>query len=410
MKLSAKKQNTLKGSVKMSAAKRPKLRYGKNFLAAGTAFALAPLMILSLRAAVPDAENAMITAAAASARLSAGNVFEAENPSEALSVTEDKPPEALPEKPAYLNFDESVMLSHGELIIPSGENEELIVPEEHDVGAEPYPKTLESRDGVIKAMTYGFYSGTDYVNLDGGGQVRNCSDIAGETLLEESRRGYDFTVTADGTPQILIMHTHETESYEPYARDFYDSSFTSRTTDDEKNMAAVGDAIAAELEKSGIGVIHDVTKHDYPSYNGSYDRSRETVQAILEENPTIKVVLDIHRDAIEREDGTRIAPTAEINGKNAAQVMIISCCDDGSGRLPHYMSNFRFASALQQQLESDFSGLTRPVLFDDRFYNQDLTAGSLLIEVGGHANSIDEAVYSGELIGKSLSNLFLHNE
>ena len=405
------KQNTLKGSVKMSASKRPKLRYGKKFLAAGTVFALAPLMILSLRAAVPDAENAMITAAAAAARLSAGNVFEAEiKPSEALSEAEDKPPEALPEKPAYLNFDESVMLSRGELIIPSGENEELIVPEEHDVGAEPYPKTLESRDGVIKAMTYGFYSGTDYVNLDGGGQVRNCSDIAGETLLDESRRGYDVTVTADGTPQILIMHTHETESYEPYTRDFYDSSFTSRTTDDEKNMAAVGDAIAAELEKSGIGVIHDVTKHDYPSYNGSYDRSRETVQAILEENPTIKVVLDIHRDAIEREDGTRIAPTAEINGKNAAQVMIISCCDDGSGRLPHYMSNFRFASALQQQLESDFEGLTRPVLFDDRFYNQDLTAGSLLIEVGGHANSIDEAVYSGKLIGKSLSNLFLHNE
>ncbi len=331
-------------------------------------------------------------------------------PSEALSEAEDKPPEALPEKSAYLNFDESVMLSRGELIIPSGENEELIVPEEHDVGAEPYPKTLESHDGVIKAMTYGFYSGTDYVNLDGGGQVRNCSDIDSKTLLDESRKGYDFTVTADGTPQVLIMHTHETESYEPYTRDFYDSSFTSRTTDDEKNMAAVGDAIAAELEKSGIGVIHDVTKHDYPSYNGSYDRSRETVQAILEENPTIKVVLDIHRDAIEREDGTRIAPTAEINGKNAAQVMIISCCDDGSGRLPHYMSNFRFASALQQQLESDFEGLTRPVLFDDRFYNQDLTAGSLLIEVGGHANSIDEAVYSGELIGKSLSNLFLHNE
>ena len=97
--------------VKMSTAKRPKFRYGKNFLAAGTAFALAPLMILSLRAAVPDAENAMIAAAAASARLSAGNVFEAEiKPSEALSEAEDKPPEASSEKPAYLNFDESVML------------------------------------------------------------------------------------------------------------------------------------------------------------------------------------------------------------------------------------------------------------------------------------------------------------
>lgn len=391
--------------VKMSV-RRTRFRYGKSFLAAGTAFALAPLMILSLRAAVPDAEEAMIAAAAASAKLSAGNVFEAK---ENITAEPTETTQSTGDKQAYISFDESVMLSRGELIIPSGENEEVVVPKEHDVGAEPYPQTLESRDGVIKAMTYGFYSGSGYVDLDGGGQIRNCSDIPNETLLAESRKGYDFTVTADGTPQILIMHTHETESYEPYSRDFYDRSFTSRTTDDEKNMAAVGDAIAAELERNGIGVIHDVTKHDYPSYNGSYDRSRETVQAILEENPTIKAVLDIHRDAIEREDGTRIAPVADINGRNAAQIMIISCFDDGSGRLPHYMSNFRFAAALQQQLESDFGGLTRPVLFDDRFYNQDLTAGSLLIEVGGHANSIDEAIYSGELIGKSLSSLFLHN-
>ncbi|MGN0604128.1 MAG: stage II sporulation protein P [Oscillospiraceae bacterium] len=394
----------------MSVSRKSKLRFGMNILAAGTALALAPLMILSLCSAAPSAEEAILVAAAASARLSAGNVFEpsekisAEASCETSSEGADKP-----ELPAYIMLDESVMLSRGELIIPSGENEDIVVPKEHDVGAEPYPEMLEAHDGVIKAMTYGFYNGDGYVNLGGGGQVRNCSGVPNETLLEESRKAYDFTVEADGSPQVLIMHTHETESYEPYTRDFYDSSFTSRTTDDEKNMAAVGDAIAAELEKNGIGVIHDVTKHDYPSYNGSYDRSRKTVQAILEENPTIKAVLDIHRDAIEREDGTRIAPTVTIDGKNAAQVMIISCCDDGSGRLTDYMSNFRFASALQQQLETDFGGITRPILFDDRFYNQDLTSGSILIEVGGHANSIDEAVYSGELIGKSLSNLFLHN-
>ena len=120
------KQNTLKGMVKMSTAKRPKFRYGKNFLAAGTAFALAPLMILSLRAAVPNAENAMIAAAAASARLSAGNVFEAEiKPSEALLEAEDKPPE----KPAYLNFDESVMLSRAvSLSFPRVKMRSLLFP------------------------------------------------------------------------------------------------------------------------------------------------------------------------------------------------------------------------------------------------------------------------------------------
>lgn len=368
----------------------------------GTMFALAPLMMMSIVYAAPDARDAILTVARASAQLSSGSVFPvAEKPAVSEELSADKH--------AYITFDESAMLSRGELIIPSADNEEISVPKEHDVGAEPYPESLESRDGAIMAMTYGFYSGNGYVNLEGGGQVRNCTNVGNELLLAESRKPYDFTVTADGTPQVLIMHTHETESYEPYSRDFYDSSFTSRTTDDEKNMAAVGEAITKQLEASGIGVIHDVTKHDYPSYNGSYDRSRETVSRILEENPTIKVVLDIHRDAIEREDKTRIAPTVEIDGKNAAQVMIISCCDDGSGRLPDFMSNFRFAAALQQQFESDYSGFARPVLFDERFYNQDLTTGSLLIEVGGHANSLDEAVYSGELIGKSLSNLFLHN-
>lgn len=385
---------------------------GKNVLMLGTAAALAPLMAASVASAVPSAADCVTFAAEASARLAAGNVYVREQVTTEKNADEADVSEAAEEedKPdtanAYLSLDDSFMLSRGELLIPSGENEEIEVPKEHDSGAEPYPESLESRDGVISALTYGFYQGDDYITLDGGGQVRNMTSVSNDVLLEESRKPYDFTVERNGEPQVLIMHTHETESYEPYTRDFYDSSFTSRTTDDSMNMAAVGDKIAEQLEGAGIGVIHDVTKHDYPSYNGSYDRSRVTVQDILAENPSIKVVLDIHRDAIERPDGTRIAPTVEINGKNAAQVMIISGCDDGTMGMPDYMKNFRFASALQQQLEEDFPGLTRPVLFDYRQYNQDLTTGSILIEVGGHANSIDEALYSGELIGRALADLF----
>ncbi|MGN0608339.1 MAG: stage II sporulation protein P [Oscillospiraceae bacterium] len=380
---------------------------GKNVLMLGTAAALAPLMAASVASAVPSAADCVTFAAEASARLAAGNVYvreqvTAEKTSAEAAAEEDKPDTAN----AYLSLDDSFMLSRGELLIPSGENEEIEVPKEQDSGAEPYPESLESRDGVISALTYGFYQGDDYITLDGGGQVRNMTSVSNDVLLEESRKPYDFTVEKNGEPQVLIMHTHETESYEPYTRDFYDSSFTSRTTDDSMNMAAVGDKIAEQLEGAGIGVIHNVTKHDYPSYNGSYDRSRVTVLDILAENPSIKVVLDIHRDAIERADGTRIAPTAKIDGKNAAQVMIISGCDDGTMGMPDYMKNFHFASALQQQLEEDFPGLARPVLFDYRQYNQDLTTGSILIEVGGHANSIDEALYSGELIGRALADLF----
>ena len=164
----------------------------------------------------------------------------------------------------------------------------------------------------------------------------------------------------------------------------------------------VGNEICRQLEAQGIGVIHATEIHDYPSYNGSYARSRETIQPILEQYPSIKVALDIHRDAISS-NGNAYQPFIEIDGREAAQIMIISGCDDGTLGMPNYMKNFRFASYLDQQLESDYPGLTRPILFDYRKYNQDLTTGSLLIEVGSHGNTLEQVQYSGQLIGASLA-------
>ena len=116
------------------------------------------------------------------------------------------------------------------------------------------------------------------------------------------------------------------------------------------------------------------------------------------------MALDIHRDAISN-DSFAAQPYIEIDGKEAAQIMIISGCDDGTLDMPNYMKNFHFACSLQQQLENDYAGLTRPILFDYRHYNQDLTTGSLLIEVGSHGNTLEQVQYSGQLIGRSLSNL-----
>lgn len=374
---------------------------------------LLPLMTAAVSNAMPSAESAFFLAASASAALSVGDIFKNSDRdnSSAEPQNSDKSPDegesSQNAKSAFFTIDDSNMISCGAPEIPNSADEERIVTNgSYDVGPEPYPENLESSDGVISAMSYGFFSGESYVDLDIAGQVRNVTSVSNKTLLAESRLAPDFTVEKNGEPQILIMHTHTTESYEPYERDFYDSSFNSRTTDERMNMVAVGNAVAEQLEAAGIGVIHDVTKHDYPSYNDSYDRSRETVSTILEEHPSIKIVLDIHRDAIERENGERIAPVAEINGRNAAQVMIICGCDDGTMNMPNYLKNFRFACMLQQQMESGYEGLTRPILFDYRKYNQDLTTGSILIEVGGHANSIEQAVYSGELIGKSLAECF----
>lgn len=305
------------------------------------------------------------------------------------------------------SVDDSMFLSSDCLLVPSSENEDII-SEDPETAAAYFADEDYTPGGKIIPTLYGYYSGDDYLDLENGGQVRNLTHIDMEELEELSRKPYAFSIEADGEPEVLIMHTHTTECYEPYEREYYNVNRSCRVLDSRENMVAVGDMITQELYKNGIGVIHDTTVHDYPDYNGSYDRSRETVRNILELYPSIKVVLDIHRDAIER-DGDRIAPVTEINGKSAAQVMIICGCDDGTMDMPDYKKNFSFACALQSRLESDNPTLTRPVLFDYRHYNQDLTTGSLLIEVGSHGNTLEQAKYSGELIGKSLAELLLED-
>ena len=279
---------------------------------------------------------------------------------------------------------------------------EQIAEETVDAGEKPYPTEWNLTGGIVEQMSYGFYSGTRFFQLVTAGQVQNKTALSNQTLYEESQLLPEFQIAVDGSPQVLIMHTHTTESFEPYEREAYDSSFNYRTTDSSKNMIMVGNAIADQLELAGIGVIHDTTIHDYPSYTGSYERSAETVKNALIQYPSIKIVLDIHRDAVGG-DGVIKQPVVEVNGKKASQVMIISGCDDGTMNMPNYLKNFRFACLLQQQMESDYTGLTRPILFDYRKYNQDLTTGSILIEVGSHGNTLEQVEYAGELIGSSLA-------
>lgn len=266
------------------------------------------------------------------------------------------------------------------------------------------PPILEENKAILVQKTYTAAPSSIYLPLDHG-FIKNCTSHTANEIYTALENPPAFSLSSGSEPQVLIMHTHTTESYLPFTGAYYDKTYASRSTDNSQNMVAVGDKIAAALENYGIGVLHDTTQHDYPSYNGSYNRSYVTVQNYLTQYPSIKVVLDIHRDAIISSDGAITAPVAEIEGKTAAQVMIIAGCDDGTMNHPNYMQNLSFAAVLQTQIESDHPGLTRPILFDYRYYNQSLSTGSLLIEVGGHANTLDQALYSGELIGNSLGKL-----
>lgn len=256
--------------------------------------------------------------------------------------------------------------------------------------------------GDILDKHFGTQSGNMFLTLPGGGQVRNSTFWSNDDLLAESRIMPELPLKTDGSPMVLIYHTHTTESYVPEKTGRYDESFNFRTTEPDSNMVTVGDAIAEQLAAAGIGVIHAREIHDFPVWTGSYHNSAETVRQILAEYPSVCIALDIHRDAIS--DGkTVIAPVAEIDGRQSAQIMIISGCDDGTMGMPDYRRNFHFASRLQETAETMFPGLTRPILFDYRKYNQDLTAGSLLIEVGSQGNTIEEARYAGTLTGLALS-------
>lgn len=274
--------------------------------------------------------------------------------------------------------------------------------------AASYPLSGEAAPegaGVVQETTYAQGSGGVYIPC-GAGTIRNNTSVSAAQIQEDAAAGLPFAIQPGSSePQVLILHTHATETYRTHAGLWYAPGDTSRSTDNATNMCAVGEVMARELNAAGIVTLHDTTLNDYPSYTGSYDNSRAVAQQYLAQYPSIQVIIDVHRDAIES-DGVRMAPVCQVNGRQAAQVMLIAGCDNGTTvQLPNYRQNLRFAAAWEAAMEADYPGLTRPVLFSYRYYNQDLSPGALLIEVGGHGNSLDEALYAGQLAARSLARV-----
>lgn len=262
----------------------------------------------------------------------------------------------------------------------------------------------DKKDGDIYEYTF-----TDDGVTDTYGVVRVKNVNKTQISIEEKLKEKLELEVDEGKPCVLIYHTHTTETYQLLDRDFYAQGFLTRSSDPSVNMVRVGQAVKGELEKMGIGVIHDRAIYDNP-YSGAYYRSMDAAEAYIEKYPSIRITLDLHRDAIENESGVKTKPTATIGGKKAAQIMIISGCqEEGNGitDLPEWEKNLTFALKLQKSMEESFPGLTRPLYFCPRSYNMSLTPMSLLIEMGTDANTVDEAVYSGKLLGQALGKLIL---
>lgn len=204
----------------------------------------------------------------------------------------------------------------------------------------------------------------------------------------------------NSTPQALIVHTHTSECYLSEAKDYYTENDVTRSNDTSINVVAVGEKIAQKLNNAGFKTLHDTTVHD-AVYTGSYSRSAQTIKKHLSENPTIKLVIDVHRDSISGNDA-RVKPVTTIQGRKSAQVMLVMCCGEGIDDFNNWRDNLKFALKYQQTMEVMYPGLARSMHYLSYKYNQNLSTPSILLEVGTDANSVEEALTGADFAANAL--------
>ncbi len=226
--------------------------------------------------------------------------------------------------------------------------------------------------------------------------LQNAADIPVDisALLQ---RPLQWDLTGD-EPTVLILHTHASESYAYTGGYKEDSAY--RTLDENHNMLSVGQALAEYLQQAGLSVLQDRSLHDYPSYNGSYVQARSALAEYLEEYPSIRLVLDLHRDAMEDRWGNQVAQTCTVHGREAARVMLVVGANHDN-----WEDNMALAVKLQAHLEQLYPGLCRPIAFRGQRFNQDLCPGGLLIEIGAAGNTHEQALYTAELLSHAIINL-----
>lgn len=307
----------------------------------------------------------------------------------------------------------------GETLLRALTSETALVINEDEAGAReqvPEAKPQEKEQltvweftpgGEKKANTYPIENTTISPKSDKG-----YVHLGNVWVKNDSTKGIDlnwllsaklpFRLTGGG-PHVLIVHTHGSESYLPQGRDTYTLDDVERTSDKKYNVIRVGDELSAALKAQGISVIHDRNIYDSPSYNGSYTRTLDAIGAALKKNPSIKVVIDVHRDAMTADDGTKYRTVTNVNGKQVAQMMLVM--STGESGLPHpkWADNLKLAVKLQNAMAKKYPDIMRPMNLRKERFNMHATTGSMLLEVGTSANSLSEAIESVKLLAPELA-------
>ena len=264
------------------------------------------------------------------------------------------------------------------------ENEKVAeLDEDDEEEAEEERKTTQIKDS--------------YTNTYGSVTVKNLTDI--KLTKEILKPDYNVKNKKD----IIIFHTHTSESYTPTKKNTYKASGNFRTTDLDYSVVRVGKELEGELKKLKFNVIRDKTKHDYPAYSGSYTRSLKTVEELLEKNEGTEIVFDIHRDAVG--SNSNYAPTVEINGQKVAQLMFVIGTNDGGGKHPNWKNNLKFAVMIQEKANEMYPGLFRSINLRSSTFNQKVTNAASIIEVGATGNTLEEACASMKYLAEILNEV-----
>ena len=312
------------------------------------------------------------------------------------------PPAETQEGALELLLRRSPLLAQGRGTILSGgregEEQEHGQPvEEHDDDMDqPKLQPPASQDGILELTAKG-KEGSQYLSRDGLYLYDRSKLELTPAVLDEGK--VDFTL-GEG-PQILIYHTHGSEAYAQSDGETYTESDPYRTTDCTHNVVRVGEEMARIFRSYGFQVIHDTELYDYPAYSGAYERSGAAVRRWLEQYPTIRLALDVHRDALVGNDGAISKLITQENGRRAAQVMLVV----GTGH-DGWKDNLALGVRVQRELLADYVTLARPVVLRSGKYNQDCLSGSLLVEVGGHGNTLTEALAGAQLFAVSAAQVF----
>lgn len=271
------------------------------------------------------------------------------------------------------------------------------------VAVEPWaaaaPTTAAAPD-VSAAASDGQRVGTATISMSSSGSGEPSAQAPAPTpapappVVASKRTGLAPSAKSSG-PRVAVLHTHSSEAY----RASQGTDYRWGKTD---GVMKVGDVLTAELEKVGVKTVHSTKVHDYPNWTRSYAQAATTIRSILDKNSGIEAVIDVHRDAVPVGSGS-LKPVT-ISGQKYARVIFI-VADESSGLAhPDWRSNYAFAIKVSAALDKIAPGLSRGVaIHKGGRFNQQMHEHSIIVEIGGTTNSLEEATRSAKLVARAIA-------